>query len=168
MHAGFTTGMPEGAPVSAEAFGHPEGGAEIDGQASGPDDHPPVSSHDTLADRGQGVPGALRRQSQIRLPLRRPSAFAVAPCPPPIRRRRSFETKEADMNRYILTVPYEFQRNGKTETRFRRVGAIFENARRETGEVFLSVKLDFPVAVTELVAFPPRPEDDTESDDAKP
>lgn len=73
------------------------------------------------------------------------------------------------MTRYILTVPYEFQRNGKTETRFRRVGAIFENARRETGEVFLSVKLDFPVAVTELVAFPPRPEDDAETDDvAKP
>ena len=61
------------------------------------------------------------------------------------------------MNRYVLTVPYEFQRNGKTETRFRRVGAIFENARRETGEVFLSVKLDFPGAVTELVAFPPCP-----------
>ena len=78
------------------------------------------------------------------------------------------ETKEADMTRYILTVPYEFQRNGRTETRFRRVGAVFENARRETGEVFLSVKLDFPVAVTELVAFPPRPEDDADTDDAKP
>jgi hypothetical protein len=58
-------------------------------------------------------------------------------------------------------------RNGKTETRFRRVGAIFENARRETGEITFSVKLDFPVAVTELVAFPPRPDDDAEADDAK-
>lgn len=46
-----------------------------------------------------------------------------------------------------------------------RVGTIFENARRETGEVFLSVKLDFPVAVTELVGFPPRPEDDPASDE---
>jgi hypothetical protein len=48
------------------------------------------------------------------------------------------------MNRNVLTVPYEFQRNGKTETRFRRVGAIFENARRETGEVFLSVSSTSP------------------------
>ena len=69
------------------------------------------------------------------------------------------------MTRYVLTVPYTFERNGQTETRFRRVGAIFENARRETGEVFLSVKLDFPVAVTELVGFPPRPEDDPASDE---
>ena len=69
------------------------------------------------------------------------------------------------MTRYVLTVPYAFQRNGKTETRFRRVGAVFENARRETGEVFLSVKLDFPIAVTELVAFPPRPEDDATLDE---
>ena len=43
------------------------------------------------------------------------------------------------MTRYVLTVPYEFQRNGKTETRFRRVGAIFgktsgpSSARRPRG-----------------------------------
>jgi len=35
----------------------------------------------------------------------------------------------------VLTVPCEFQRNGKTETRFRRGGAIFENARRATGRL---------------------------------
>ena len=67
------------------------------------------------------------------------------------------------MTRYVLTVPYTFERNGQTETRFRRVGGIFENARRETGEVFLSVKLDFHVAVTERVAFRPRPADDPAS-----
>lgn len=72
------------------------------------------------------------------------------------------------MNRYVLTVPYTFKRNGHEETRFRRVGAVFENARRETGEVFLSVKLDFPVAVTELVAFPPKADDDTAGDDDVP
>lgn len=69
------------------------------------------------------------------------------------------------MKRYNLTVPYTFQRNGQTETRFRRVGAVFENTRRETGETFLSLKLDFPVAVTELVAFPPKADDDGSSDD---
>lgn len=36
-------------------------------------------------------------------------------------------------------------------------GAIFENARRDTGEAILWVKLDFPGAVTELVAFLFRP-----------
>ena len=61
------------------------------------------------------------------------------------------------MTTYTLTVPYEFTRNGETQRRFRRVGAVFENTRRETGETFLSIKLDFPVAVTELVAFRPTP-----------
>ncbi|MDE0694930.1 MAG: hypothetical protein F4Y03_18785 [Alphaproteobacteria bacterium] len=42
------------------------------------------------------------------------------------------------------------------KTRYRRVGALFENASRETGEIFYKVKLDFPVGVTELLAFPPR------------
>ena len=72
------------------------------------------------------------------------------------------------MTRYILTVPHEFKRNGKTETRFRRVGAVFENTRRETGEIFLSIKLDYPDAVTELVAFPPIADDDPDTDDAQP
>ena len=63
------------------------------------------------------------------------------------------------MTTYTLTVPYEFTRGGETQRRFRRVGAVFENTRRETGETFLSIKLDFPVAVTELVAFPPSSRD---------
>lgn len=61
------------------------------------------------------------------------------------------------MTTYTLNVPYEFTRDGRTERRYRRVGAVFENTRRDTGETFLSIKLDFPVAVTELVAFKPSP-----------
>lgn len=57
---------------------------------------------------------------------------------------------------YTLTVPVTFQKDGKEQTSFRRVGAVFENTRNEGGEPFLSIKLDFPVAVTELVAFPPK------------
>ncbi|MEP3331198.1 hypothetical protein [Sedimentitalea sp.] len=42
---------------------------------------------------------------------------------------------------------------------------MFENTRTETGEVFLSIKLDFPVAVTELVAFQPREKETEEGGD---
>ena len=63
------------------------------------------------------------------------------------------------MTAYTLTVPYEFQKNGQTERRFRRVGAVFTNTRKDSGETFLSIKLDFPVGVTELVAFLPTPRD---------
>jgi len=59
--------------------------------------------------------------------------------------------------RYILTVPVAYKDNGRETTSFRRVGAVFENTKSDTGEVFLSIKLDFPVAVTELVAFQPKP-----------
>ncbi len=69
------------------------------------------------------------------------------------------------MTRYTLTVPVEYTtRDGETRTTYRRVGAVFENARRETGETFLSIKLDFPVGATELVAFPPRPRDEEDPD----
>ncbi len=57
------------------------------------------------------------------------------------------------MTHYIVTVPV----TGKDGVqRYPRVGAMFENHNRETGEVFYSVKLDFPMGATELVAFPPR------------
>jgi len=32
---------------------------------------------------------------------------------------------------------------------------MFENTRNGTGEIFYSLKLDFPVGVSELVMFPP-------------
>ena len=63
------------------------------------------------------------------------------------------------MTTYTRTVPSELTRNGRTERRFRRVGAVFENTRKETGETCLSIKLDFPVAVTELIAFRPSQRD---------
>ena len=67
---------------------------------------------------------------------------------------------EIDMTKvYTLTVPVTFTKDGQEKTSYRRVGAVFENNRRDTGEVFFSIKLDFPVAVTELVAFPPRAQD---------
>lgn len=66
------------------------------------------------------------------------------------------------MTIYVLTVPVEYKKNDRTERSFRRVGAVFENTKSDTGETFLSIKLDFPVAVTELVAFQPRPKGDDE------
>ena len=59
--------------------------------------------------------------------------------------------------RYNLCAPVTFKDNtGKDTTRFTKVGAVFENTRSETGEIFLSIKLDFPVGCTELVAFLPK------------
>lgn len=60
------------------------------------------------------------------------------------------------MTNYVLTVPVTFSKDGKEQTTYRRVGAVFENTKNDTGETFLSIKLDFPVAVTELVAFQPK------------
>jgi len=60
------------------------------------------------------------------------------------------------MTNYALTVPVKFTKDGKEQTTFRRVGAVFETAKNDTGETFLSIKLDFPVGVTELVAFLPK------------
>ena len=62
---------------------------------------------------------------------------------------------------FTLTVPVTFKKDGKDQTSFRRVGAVFENT-RDNGEVFLSIKLDFPVGVTELVAFPPKSDGEDE------
>ena len=60
------------------------------------------------------------------------------------------------MTNYVLTVPVTFKKDGTEKTTYRRVGAVFENTKTDTGETFLSIKLDFPVAVTELVAFQPK------------
>ena len=69
------------------------------------------------------------------------------------------------MTRYTLNVPVEYTtKDGGSKTTYRRVGAVFENTRRDTGETFLSIKLDFPVGATELVAFQPRPRDEEEGD----
>ena len=65
------------------------------------------------------------------------------------------------MTHYTLNAPVTYtDKDGKEQTRFTRVGAIFENKRKDSGEAFLSIKLDFPVGVTELVAFLPKDKDD--------
>lgn len=64
------------------------------------------------------------------------------------------------MTHYILTVPVTYKDKGAEKTTYRRVGAAFENTKKDTGEVFLTIKLDFPVAVTEFVAFQPKPKGD--------
>lgn len=66
------------------------------------------------------------------------------------------------MTHYIITVPVRYDDNGTEKTTYRRVGAAFENTKRDTGETFLSLKLDFPVGVTELVAFQASTRDVTE------
>lgn len=69
------------------------------------------------------------------------------------------------MTNFILTIPVKFTKDGKEQTTYRRVGAVFENTKTATGETFLSIKLDFPVAVTELVAFQSKPKDGEGGDD---
>ena len=64
------------------------------------------------------------------------------------------------MTRYNVTVPVEYTRNGQTQRRFTKVGAAFVNTRKDTGEEFLSIKLNFPIGATELVAFLPKQGDD--------
>ena len=63
-------------------------------------------------------------------------------------------------NHYVATVPVKFtDSDGKERTRFQRVGAMFRNTRNGGGSEFFSLKLDFPVAVSELVMFPPSAKD---------
>ena len=64
------------------------------------------------------------------------------------------------MTNYIITVPVKYTQDGQEKTKYTRVGAAFENTKKDTGEVFLTLKLDFPVGVTELVAFQPKPKGD--------
>ena len=65
------------------------------------------------------------------------------------------------MTAYTLTVPVKFNdKDGNEKTTYRRVGVVFENHKRDTGEKYFSINLDFAVAVTEMVAFPLKPKDD--------
>ena len=64
------------------------------------------------------------------------------------------------MAHYTITAPIK----GKDDkTRYPRVGVLFENHNRESGEVYYTIKLDFPVGVTEMIAFPPKPRDEGEA-----
>lgn len=60
------------------------------------------------------------------------------------------------MAHYTIVVPVDVG----DRTHYRRVGALFENTNRETGELYYRLKLDFPVGATEMLAFPPRPRED--------
>ena len=65
------------------------------------------------------------------------------------------------MTHFALYVPVEYTtRDGAAKTTYRRVGAVFQNVKSDTGETYLSVRLDFPVGATELVAFLPRAKDE--------
>lgn len=64
---------------------------------------------------------------------------------------------------YIATTPVTYKDDRGTEkTSFRRIGVMFQNTRRDTGEIFYSLKLDFPVGVTDIVLFPPKDRNDIE------
>ena len=65
------------------------------------------------------------------------------------------------MTRYDATVPVK---GTDDKTRYRKVGVVFENQSQETGETYLRVLLDFPVAVTELVCFRPKPRADAKEE----
>ena len=60
------------------------------------------------------------------------------------------------MAHYTLVVPVT--RGGKTF--YNRVGVMFENFSKDTGEPYYKMQLDYPVGATELLAFPPRPRED--------
>ena len=57
---------------------------------------------------------------------------------------------------YTLHVPVEGKDNIK---RYPRVGVLFQNHSQETCEVYYTIRLDFPVGATELLAFPPKSRD---------
>ena len=67
------------------------------------------------------------------------------------------------MTHYTVTLPV----TGRDSVqRYPRVGVMFENHNRETGEVYYTIKLDFPMGATELVAFPPRSKEADAVEDA--
>lgn len=58
-------------------------------------------------------------------------------------------------DRYDVCVPVKYQKGGEERTAFRKVGAAFPNKK---GDGF-NLRLDYPVAVTELCLFTPKPRD---------
>jgi len=66
------------------------------------------------------------------------------------------------MTRYTIVVPVA----AGDRTHYRRVGALFENVNRETGETWFRIDMDFPVGAVEMLAFPPRPRDGRDGDGA--
>ncbi|WP_420010810.1 hypothetical protein [Tateyamaria sp.] len=56
------------------------------------------------------------------------------------------------MQQSLVTVPVQGKDN---HTQYRRVGVMFQNHNRQTGEVYYRLVLDFPVGATEMLAFAP-------------
>ena len=67
------------------------------------------------------------------------------------------------MAHYQVVVPSE---GADGRTRYTRVGVMFENVRRDTGEPWYKLQLDFPVGAQELLAFPPRTDEAAPGDGA--
>lgn len=67
------------------------------------------------------------------------------------------------MKRFVMTVPVDV---GGDRTIYRRVGAMFENQNKDTGEIHYTIVLDFPVGATRLLAFPPREGEAASGEDA--
>lgn len=57
------------------------------------------------------------------------------------------------MTHYNVVVAFE---GSDGRTRYTRVGVMFENRRKDTGEPWYKIQMDVPVATQELLAFPPR------------
>lgn len=62
-------------------------------------------------------------------------------------------------NRFNVCIATEYtDKDDNNKTRFTKVGVAFVNT-RDDGEEIINIKLDFPVAVSELVCFTPKPKD---------
>lgn len=115
-----------------------------------------------VADHGRVVPYATFRQAEKRFP-RFARTLRVSACATTFTDQLITIHRNKGVHKcatYILTVPVKYTVNGEEKTKYTRVGTPFENTKKDTGETFLSLKLDFPVAVTELVAFQPKPKGD--------
>ena len=69
------------------------------------------------------------------------------------------------MTHNVPTLPVESACQGRTGRSYRRVGPMFMDTKTGTGETFLSVNLDFPVALSgagRLPAKGPRAQEEDE------
>lgn len=65
-------------------------------------------------------------------------------------------------NRINITVPVTYTKSDEEQTRYQRVGVMFINE-RDNGDPVYSIRLDYPVGVTELVGFTAKERDDDDT-----
>lgn len=66
------------------------------------------------------------------------------------------------INHFNVCVPTEYtDKTGTPKARYTKVGVAFINT-RDDGDQIINIKLDFPVAVSELVCFTPKAKDDSQ------